>query len=290
MKKIIHLSDIHVGGINRKKFGGENLTVIFNRIIDNIIISDKIQNDSTIIVITGDIAHRVNQDSYCTVKNRLENLNKKGFDIFLVPGNHDYKKGKVYKKKYISNFLKAFSELLFENNIHVTDENNKQFPIAKIVDEGTENSIALIGLDSMEGKITNCKKRRKGRGSFGKPQLIRLNELLSHERIINSSKKIICFHHRLLKKDRKPEIDDWKTLHEVILKHNNLGTKIDAILYGHKHDGISEPNMWGIVPRCYDGSSSTGRRRRKKIKPIIQRIIDLSSNDLTTDENGKFHI
>jgi len=232
MKKIIHLSDIHVGGENKKKNGGKNLTDVFNKIIDNIILSDKIQNDSTVIIITGDIAHRVNQDSYRIVKDRLEELVRKGFDIFLVPGNHDYKKGKIYKKEYISNFFETFSELLFENNIYLNGQNDRRFPIAKIIDEGTENSIAIIGLDSMEGKMDECKRRRIGQGAFGKSQLIRLDELLSHERIINSSKKIICFHHRLLKKDRKPEIDDWETLHEVIVRHHNLGTGIDAILYG----------------------------------------------------------
>jgi len=291
MKKIIHLSDIHLGAVNKKRFGGADLTEVFDRIVENIIKSAAVENDSTVIVITGDIVHRVSREAYNHVLSKIKILSDAGFEVFLVPGNHDYKKGKSYQKKNFHYFCTAFQEILFKDHSYQIGVRKKRFPVLNIVDEDTDHAISFIGLNSMEGRFRKYRFVRIGTGAFSKKQLRRLDKMLADPRVLKSAKRVIYFHHRLFSAYGKPEVDEIKKLQDVVMKHDAMGTNIDAILYGHKHAGIDENKLWGIVPRCYDGSSSTGKRRKDKVRPIVQRIIDLSSDDPeTADINGEFHL
>ncbi|MBU2644643.1 metallophosphoesterase [bacterium] len=291
MKKIIHLSDLHAGARNRKRYGGADLTRVFSRIVDNIRQSAVIERQSAVVVITGDIVHRVSRRNYDDVSAKLLELTNDGFEVFLVPGNHDYKKGKLYQKKNICDFQHAFHELLFKDRSYQNGERKKQFPILNIVDEGRDHAIALIGLNSMAGRFRRFRFVRIGTGSFGEKQLKRLDCMLADPRVVKARKRVIYFHHRLFSANGKPEIDEIRKLQDVVMKHDALGTRTDAILYGHKHAGIEENGLWEIVQRCYDGSSSTGRRRKDKVKPVVQRVIDLSSDNPAADDfNGNFHL
>jgi hypothetical protein len=70
---------------------------------------------------------------------------------------------------------------------------------------------------------------------------------------------------------------------------------IDAILYGHNHEGKSNNGTWGI-PRCYDAGSITKKARSKLKRDLpwfgqvsnATRLIDLdkpSDTDYTPSLN-----
>ena len=131
-------------------------------------------------------------------------------------------------------------------------------------------------------KIT---QRSNGKGDFGKEQLKALRELLLSERVQACTKKIICFHHHLYREeDQDDNQETFDSLQEVI-----KGMGVDALLYGHKHNG-KEDKKWSkklSIHRCYDGSSSTGKKTVIKQK-IIQRVIDLYK-EINSDYNAKLH-
>ena len=58
--------------------------------------------------------------------------------------------------------------------------------------------------------------------------------------------------------------------------------KIDALFFGHNHDGRKWNGKWSIT-RVYDGGTSTG----KKGKPAPHRVIDLS-RDPVFDYDAEF--
>ena len=85
MKKIIHLSDLHVGH--------EDCGANFRTIIDNIAFL-KQPAENYIVVITGDIVDNANKSIQIdeAVASILL-LEKFGYKVLPVPGNHDYGTG-----------------------------------------------------------------------------------------------------------------------------------------------------------------------------------------------------
>jgi len=78
-------------------------------------------------------------------------------------------------------------------------------------------------------------------------------------------------------------LDDAEDLKTVLSRHMQGQHKIDALLFGHNHEGREWNGSWGI-PRVYDAGSTTGKRNL----PGPIRVIDLSKDispdwDLTKD-------
>ena len=95
MKRIIHMSDLHVGY--------RDFDERFGAICDNLIAQRGDQASDCVIVITGDLVDDANDsDSYPKVKRWLEHLRGAGFGhILVVPGNHDYGTGRCGNKKFV---------------------------------------------------------------------------------------------------------------------------------------------------------------------------------------------
>ena len=93
-------------------------------------------------------------------------------------------------------------------------------------------------------------------------------------------------HHHPFDKKFGHRLKDSDELKKKLKPYAQKGM-IDALLFGHKHQGRTHNGKWGI-PRLYDGSSSTGKRK-KKSDPIIQRVIDLKFKPVS-DYNGFFHL
>ena len=100
MKKIIHLSDLHVGH--------EDCGNKFRTIIDNIaFLKQPAQN--YVVVITGDIVDNANDISFtdeAIASIRL--LEKLGYTVLPVPGNHDYGTGTRGDMKFVGIFKERF--------------------------------------------------------------------------------------------------------------------------------------------------------------------------------------
>ncbi|HWR74335.1 MAG TPA: metallophosphoesterase [Bacteroidales bacterium] len=95
MKKIIHLSDLHVGH--------EECSDKFRALIDNITFL-KQPADNYVIVITGDIVDNatVSEQTDEAVAG-IRQLEERGYRVLVIPGNHDYGTGtRTYANSVIS--------------------------------------------------------------------------------------------------------------------------------------------------------------------------------------------
>lgn len=265
MKKIIHLSDLHVG---HPKLDRDYLTLINE-------ITEYFTDDASdyVIIVTGDLIDNAEfQENYTMIKDGFQKLKAAGFPcILVVPGNHDYGNGTKGNKKYV----KTFQELFFEEATG--------YPRLNIID-----AIAFIGLDSMAAEL-HWYDRLWAEGELGKAQLQRLASLLEHEDVRRCKKRVIYLHHHPF--DARPlhQLKDTKKFHKILKAAMDNGISIDALLYGHNHEGSSHNGEWGI-PRCYDGGSSTIKQRPKAVKklPWYQvnssiRVIDIKNDDPNTD-------
>ena len=244
MKKIIHLSDLHIGFIK------QDLKKRFEGIVQSICFVKEPAKDY-VIVITGDLAEKATDSSnYEAAKMYVEKLQSHNFTVLVAPGNHDYGTGTKANHKY----QKKFKQLFY-------DDENLIFPKLDIIDE-----IAFIGLDSMEEEM-NTFDKLGANGELGKAQRERLDVLLDQEEVKKSHYRVVYLHHHPFDPWVLHELKDSNELGDILKKHGN----IDAILFGHNHHFRKWNGKWGIK-RCYDAGSST----RKHNKPSFHRVIDLS--------------
>jgi len=275
--KILHLSDLHIGGKDNL-FEDANsddspCTRRFEVIIDNIIANCQPPSDY-IIVITGDVTDGGSVVSSEGIKHQYEEaarfigrLRSAGFVVLPVPGNHDYGcMGTHPKKKY----GKLFCEKLLFNH-------QGAFPILGRADTpGLINDVAFIGLDSMEAAISRD-YYFGAQGKIGDKQLKQLSKILDSEEVKNASARVVYLHHHPFAPLRNMELHDADSFKEVL-----SGRNVDILLFGHNHNGWKWNGWWDIV-RCYDAGTST----RKEGKTGYHRIIEPGGNT-SMDYDGDF--
>ncbi len=265
MKNIIHMSDLHVG---YKDFDKR-----FGTICNNLIMQKGDQASDHIVVITGDLVDNANDsDNYPKVKRWLEHLRGAGFrHILVVPGNHDYGTGRCGNKK----FVKLFNQAFYQDEL--------SYPRKDIID-----SIAFIGLDSMAEEL-HFYDKLFSEGELGHDQLQQLNDILNSDDVRRCKKRVIYFHHHPF--DWRPlhQLKDSRQLKKLLTNTIDSGISIDALLYGHNHQGKSFNGRWGIA-RCYDGGTATLRRRLHRLEwfPFLSirssiRLIDIEKEDVSGD-------
>ncbi len=256
MKKIIHLSDLHVGH--------EECGARFHALIDNITFLKQPANNY-IIVITGDIVDNATHSEYIDeAVDAIEQLKERGYKVLVVPGNHDYGTGVKGDKKFVD----VFKERHFKSG-------EISYPKLDIIDK-----IAFIGLDSSAEEL-HWFDRFFSEGELGKKQLKRLKKILKKPEVA-IRKKVVYLHHHPFDFKLGMQLKDNNELKKVI------ENKIDMLLFGHYHaDSTSAGKIfhgvWGI-PRCYNAGSST----HKNEDVGFQRIIDLSIADPRMDYDGNF--
>jgi 3',5'-cyclic AMP phosphodiesterase CpdA len=254
MKKIIHLSDLHIGY--------EDLGERFHCIMENIIFTKEPANEY-VVVVTGDVVENATRSaSYQEAKMCVEKLEEAGFTVLAVPGNHDYGTGNLGSKKYVALFKETFFE-----------KPNVKYPKLDII-EGT----AFLGLDSMAEEL-NWYDRLFANGELGDKQLRRLDNMLNRKAVRDCEYRVVYLHHHPFDPWPFHELKDSEELGEILKSHAN----IDALLYGHNHAGKKRNGKWGI-PRCYDAGTTT----RKEGGTGEHRVIDLS-RDARFDYDGDFH-
>ncbi len=244
MKKIIHLSDLHIG------YKKQDLEKRFKGIAECIIFVKEPAEDYVIIV-TGDLVERATDPAnHENTKTYLDKLQTQGFTVLVIPGNHDYGTGTLGDKKYQKKFKQMFYGI-----------EKFTFPRLDIID-----NIAFIGLDSMEEEL-NTFDRLGANGELGKAQRERLDKLLDQEDVKKCAFRVVYLHHHPFDPWFMHELKDSRQLGEILMKHGN----VDVVLFGHNHNFRKWNGKWGIK-RCYDAGSST----RKDNMPSFVRVIDLS--------------
>jgi 3',5'-cyclic-AMP phosphodiesterase len=202
-KKIITLTDIHIMPGNQLLIGidpKERLALAVDHI-------NRTQSDADLLIITGDLTHYGDPESYVTLRNILAGLT---IPVKILVGNHDIRE----------NFIKAFPEA-------ETDENG-------FVQFATRlGGFKLIGLDTMNAP--HIEGTRKGAGYLGEQRLPFLADALANDPQVPS---ILFMHHPAFKvgfpgMDAIPLMDPDAFYH-VIKDHN-----VRMIVFGHIHRSIS---------------------------------------------------
>jgi len=244
MKKIIHLSDLHVGyGKCEKKL---------KKIVTTLL--EKYTADSHTVVITGDLVDKATEKgSYKKVRYQLKRLEDAKFTVLPVPGNHDYGTGGMGRKKYVKKFKKAFF-----------DDNKVNYPKVDV-----DGGVLFIGLDSMAATF-DFLDIFGADGELGNKQLKQLNETLKDGQYSGMKKVVYLHHHPFDGRGRLHMLKDYRQLKRVI------EDRVDCLLFGHNHDGNHFPDHWGI-PLCFDGSSSTGKSEKDGKPATPFRVISLET-------------
>lgn len=236
MKKIVHLSDLHIGY--------KNMSDVFEGMIGRLIYLCKPANEY-VVVITGDLIDDATKEGQLTeAKSHIETIKQEGFNLLVAPGNHDY-----------GSENSATDERMKRYKQEIYGDANAKFPRFDPI-----GGVAFIGLDSMEGEI----KKNQGAwadGEIGEEQLTRLDNLLSSQAVVNCQYTVVYLHHHPIDESsffrrvirEFHGLDDAKELKGVLAAH-----EIDALLFGHNHDGRQWNGNWGIK-RAYDAGSSTGK-------------------------------
>ena len=257
MKKIVHLSDLHVGYRGFKKR--------FSMVVDNLVFEKSDKASQYVIVVTGDLVDNANnKDSYSEVKKGLDKLKRSGFKhILVVPGNHDYGTGNKGNRKFVKLFKEAFFGEEFD------------YPKIDVID-----GIAFIGLDSIAEEL-HWYDELFAEGELGKEQLQRLGLILQKPKIHSCRRRVIYLHHHPFGWRPFHQLKDSHVLKEVLIQAIQNGISIDAILFGHNHEGKAHNGQWGI-PRCYDAGTATLKPKPKLVSWIpwfkirsSTRVIDL---------------
>lgn len=243
MTLILHMSDLHIdypGTIE-----------MFRRIVRGLERNPKLEPESTVVVITGDLVNRVRgEEDYRVAKEEISRLADIGFKrVLVIPGNHDYGRGTLTDKRFVPLFKRTFIG------------RQGPYPVLDIVDE-----IAFLGLDTMAEEL-NWYDRVWAEGEIGSGQLERLREMLGDEKTIGCRRRVIYLHHHPFDYQPFHQLKDSEALGQILLGAMENGISIDAILYGHHHRGRSKNGHWGI-PRCYDAGTATLKPRNR-----VQRML-----------------
>ncbi len=268
MKKIIHLSDLHIGASMAGKYARR-----FENIVQNM--GRKIADpENYIIVITGDLVDVAYIDTYEKAKISLDTLHGFGFkEVFIAPGNHDFSErfGVAANKTRV----KMFNRIFF--GVDQIDYPDVRF--------SKDRMIAFIGVNSLQGYFASRQYSVMARGKIGAEQLRKLeNRLTEDPDVRNAGRVVVYLHHHPFNGLRKGhKLMDAYDFLKVILRAGN----VDALLFGHNHFGYDWNGFLESVHRCYDAGSST-RRQKKKDQISMHRVMDLAQNR-DTDYDGNFH-
>jgi len=278
--KIIHLSDLHTGHTDDDAdYGGtKSLIERFSKIADNIITKFGSVASEYTILITGDIfdAPPIAYGSVLTIFNKLKNF---GFNVLMVPGNHDFLAYDGHNNAIIDLIHDVESRLTMKRTLQNFNQNfygNKNYIYADKNNLQIINNVCFIGLNSMEGQIKPIGELA-ARGKLGQAQLNRLKAILNLDAIKDKYKVVFLHHHPFAYSEERIDAN----LADVDELGAIVNGKIDALLFGHAHlKGIPSTQWpsWNI-PRCYDAGSSTHKDGDK----ALFRIMDLSqppSSDL----------
>ncbi|MBT3877771.1 MAG: hypothetical protein HOF76_01790 [Candidatus Scalindua sp.] len=294
MKKIIHLTDLHMGYKDDKK--DIHCTEAFINIVGHIITDYGSNADEYVIVITGDLCNSaatgdeeeyehngktfMAPPQYIIAKTEIKRLEAENFKVLVIPGNHDYgMKGTKYLPEYVEKFKKMFldkpdviyptlykgvSDMAFigldsmDGVFYEDDSSDDEEPYE--FEDDDEDTVRLVGGSFAYGKIT-------------KEQLERFEVMLNEQN--NVEHIVIYLHHHPFNqwfgRQLFHGLHGYKDLKKLVMNYNNVNNNVKAILYGHNHHGYKWNYRWG-VPRFYDGGSSTGKGGH--VSP--HRIIDLS--------------
>jgi 3',5'-cyclic AMP phosphodiesterase CpdA len=217
--KFIHISDLH---FHRHKNDNSETTKTLQYI--------KKQYIDHNLIVTGDIVDDGHEEQYDRAFEALKPF--KGH-IFLCPGNHDFgAAGNFYSQERAERFDEALSIPLHQGGTFTRDNT----PVVNIVEEDNDR-VMVIALD------TNLETEHPfdfACGEIGTKQLAILATILSDPSTTNMIKMLFCHHHPFMFNNPFMELKDARELIRTIY------SRVDVLLFGHKHVSRKWENILGI--------------------------------------------
>jgi len=220
--KILHLSDLHVG---KSKSESKNLKRIVKKVIESF---SKVK---LTILITGDIVDDGQKKQYKETIKILEPLsNNENFNVWAVPGNHNYGWNGIHaQRQRFKYFKKAFYGL-----------ENVSYPHVKIDSIGN----VFIGLNSMKAE-TGFWDGLLADGELGSRQIHAVSGILNSVDELPPSKRkkkkvVVHLHHHPFIYPNDTWIEEGIEKVGHWLKDGGglmgvLAGRIDILLFGHEH-------------------------------------------------------
>jgi len=207
--KFFHLSDLHIGqSKNDHKVG----------VITRWIIEHASQHQARLVVITGDVVDSGFEWQYQQAQRHVERLRQEGFQVLVVPGNHDYGPlGIAESRKSANNFQRYLDE-------------GRAFPSLEVI--GRQ---AFILLDSMQQELEDV-ELWGAEGELGDSQLEELNTMLDNlEGDATVENVIVALHHHPFEYKNFHELRDAHKLMKVVASQGKSASRVQCLLFGHKH-------------------------------------------------------
>ena len=248
MHRIIHMSDLHVGNIDGEDYGRR-----YRRVIQKLKFEKADKADEYVIIMTGDLVDNAHQEGRRDeVLAGINELKAAGFNhILVVPGNHDYGTGDLGNSKFVPIFKKIFY-----------GSSKVKYPRTDVIGD-----IAFIGLDSMAEEL-HWYDALCAQGELGDTQLKRLANALRRNDVKKARKRVIYLHHHPFDAYIGHALRDDEKLRTKLQDAIGEGITIDAILYGHNHEGYCHNGHWGVC-RCYDAGTATLKPRPLWLEAIL---------------------
>jgi len=302
---IVHLTDLHVGGAVRGQT--PSIAVRLRDRMDDLVdgLLERLGERLGVIVVSGDLLHEGDfyatpdpDDSKLYLTDLVEHLrNEEGLYVVAVPGNHDYR----IHRSGVEQMLRR--QIVFD---YMTEEfpstcvppyptsmldpdceyDLSQYPKINILELQEGERIALIGLNSMLGKLVDPQyalRELDAKGLLGDAQLDRLGFAMewvdeaTGVDVPSCDVKVVYLHHNPFQ-TVSPSLDLidatelLDTLKSVDGFYDEQGyAPVSAVLCGHIHESFTRYHVEDLdVLRLYCGGSSTGRSAG--IAPV--RILD----------------
>lgn len=269
--KLIHLSDLHlnlrIGELNTRKTE-HLLEKAFEIGFDH-------------LVITGDITHYADRESFILFRDILNNYNLLNSNLTsIVIGNHDIYGG-IYSvkdllefpenckltdyEKKVNEFIEYYNELFVDCFF---PSNYSMFPYAKIF-----SNYVLIGLNT-NARYSLLRNPFASNGKLAKTEYNHLLEIFNHP-LIKEKQKIILAHHHFYKNnfDTKSSTNNlWNKIEGYTLKLKGKKKliktfkkyNVSLVLHGHSHEnkfysrmGVNFLNAGGSVDNDSENSYLT---------------------------------
>ena len=235
--KIIHLSDLH---FHRDK--NDNKKAI------KTLKSVKAKYPDHRVVITGDIVDDGHPKQY---ENAFAELKQFDGQIFIAPGNHDFgAAGNFYSPERAKRFDDFLSIPLGQGGTFYAQNR----PIVNVVNDGND-SVMFIAVDT---NLETVHPFDFACGEVGDFQLNALEILLTNTTVLGMTKLLFFHHHPFIRNDPFMEMKDASKLARSVY------SRVDVILFGHKHVVGKWENRWG-VKHILASDNSPGKNKAGEI-------------------------
>jgi len=282
--RIAHLSDLHFSkfsyGLTQflsKRWLG-NLNLLINRSCDyhqkrSFSLPKLLKSlGVTHVIITGDLTTTSSQKEYVIAASFIQRLKNQGFDVFLIPGNHDHYTKHSYKSKLFYDF---FSSKFSENAFNLKDHG--------VTSHKLREGWTLVALDT-----SLATPLPSSNGCFSKETEAHLKTLLQ---TIPKGENILFINHFPFFQHDKSDRHLWRgpDLQKVIESHPN----IQFYLHGHTHRRCVADLRTNGLPIILDSGSASFRNGSWNLLDIHSSGCDLQVYECQEDnwnviENHEF--